>query len=337
MCDTGFMEKRAIGKSGIEVSAIGMGCWAIGGPFYHGTTPIGWGKTDDGESLNALAKAYDMGINFFDTADVYGAGHSERLVGKAFAGRRDRVVIATKFGGVYDEEKKQITGQGADPDFIVGQCERSLKRLGTDYIDLYQFHTNEYPADQIEPVAETLERLAEQGKIRAYGWSTDDPLSAQAMVGNAHYHAVQFQQNVIDPNWELNTLTASNGLLAINRGPLAMGLLSGKYSASTTVDVDDVRGPNAPPWMQYFTDGKPSEQYLARLQAIREILTSDERSLVQGSLAWSVSAGGNIVPIPGIRTVAQAAENFAEPSVRRFDADQLAEIERLRDGSVSGS
>ena len=150
------------------------------------------------------------------------------------------------------------------------------------------------------------------------------------MVGNEHYHTVQFQQNVLDPNDALNALTERNDLMAINRGPLAMGLLSGKYNRSTTVDADDVRGPNAPPWMQYFKDGKPSQEYLSKLEEIREILTGDGRSLAQGSLAWIISAGAHIVPIPGIRTVAQAQENFAERSCRPFSAQQMAEIARLR-------
>ena len=158
-----------MGRSGIEASAIGMGCWAIGGPLYYGTTPVGWGETDDNESLRALAQAHEMGVTLFDTADVYGAGHSERLVGQAFGGKRDKVVIATKFGNKYDEQKRQIVGQGADKEFIIGQCERSLKRLGTDYIDLYQFHINDYSAADIAPVVEALEtagRAGEDSRLR---------------------------------------------------------------------------------------------------------------------------------------------------------------------------
>lgn len=324
------MNKRILGKSGIEIGAIGMGCWAIGGPFYHESTPVGWGQTDDQESLNALATAFERGVSLFDTADAYGAGHSERLVGQAFTGRRDKVVIATKFGNKYDEETKQLIGQGADRDFIIGQCEKSLRRLQTDYIDLYQFHINEYPSAEIEPVAEALEYLVEQGKIRAYGWSTDNPQSAVAMLRYNHYSAVQFQQNALDPAPQLNKFTKQHNLAAINRGPLAMGLLTGKYHAHTKVDVDDVRGPQAPAWMQYFKDGRPDPQYIRRVAAIRDILTSEGRSIVQGALAWILTAGPHIVPIPGIRTVAQANENFSGASCRPFTAKQMAEIDQLR-------
>ena len=314
-----------------------MGCWAIGGPLYYKETPIGWGKTDDDESLRALACAHELGVNFFDVADVYGAGHAERLVAQAFAGKREQVVIATKFGNIFDEERKQVTGQGADADFIIEQCERSLARLQTDYIDLYQFHINEYNPKNIDGVVAALELLVEEGKIRAYGWSTDALLSAQAMLGNAHYHAVQFQQNVLDPNEAMNSLTKEHTLSAINRGPLAMGLLSGKYGAASTIGIDDVRGTKAPEWMQYFKDGKPSRQYLQQLDAIREILTSDGRTLVQGALAWLRSTGAHIIPIPGIRTEAQARENFSEGSFRRYSAAQMQEIERLRDAAANTS
>ena len=258
----------------------------------------------------------------------------ERLVAQAFAGKREQVVIATKFGNIFDEERKQVTGQGADADFIIGQCERSLARLQTDYIDLYQFHINEYNPNNIDGVVAALERLVEEGKIRAYGWSTDALPSAQAMLGNAHYHAVQFQQNVLDPNEAMNSLTKEHTLSAINRGPLAMGLLSGKYSAASTISIDDVRGTKAPEWMQYFKDGKPSRQYLQKLDAIREILTSDGRTLVQGALAWLRSTGAHIIPIPGIRTETQARENFSEGSFRRYSAAQMQEIERLRNAAL---
>ena len=107
--------KRTLGRSGIEVSALGMGCWAIGGPFWAGTTPNGWGEVDDEESIRAIHKALDMGVTLFDTANVYGAGHSERVLARAFAGRRSQVVIATKFNAVFDETTRQVTGSDTTP------------------------------------------------------------------------------------------------------------------------------------------------------------------------------------------------------------------------------
>ena len=174
--------KRTLGRSGIEVSALGLGCWAIGGPFWAGETPLGWGEVDDNESIRAIHAALDLGINFFDTANVYGAGHSERILGRALAGRRSQVVIATKFNAVFDEETRQVIGADASPEGIRRACEDSLRRLNTDYIDLYQFHDNGYPADQAEPVRETLEELVKEGKIRFYGWSTDFPDRAEVFA-----------------------------------------------------------------------------------------------------------------------------------------------------------
>ena len=150
-----------------------MGCWAIGGPFWQGDTPHGWGQVDDQELIRALNRAFELGVNFYDTANVYGAGHSERVLARAFAGKRDQVVIATKFNAVFNEETRQVTGSDASPAGIRRACEESLQRLNTDYIDLYQFHDNGYPADKAGPILETLEELVKEGKIRFYGWSTD--------------------------------------------------------------------------------------------------------------------------------------------------------------------
>ena len=126
---------------------MGMGCWAIGGPFWAGETPLGWGEVDDAESTRALLKAFELGVTFFDTADAYGTGHSEKLLGNAFQSMRDKVVIATKFGNIIDDESKQLVGTDATPNFIRSACEASLRRLQTDYIDLYQFHLNDYPIE----------------------------------------------------------------------------------------------------------------------------------------------------------------------------------------------
>ena len=123
--------KRRLGKSDIQVSAMGLGGWAIGGPFWSGDNAVGWGKIDDNESIRAIHKALELGVTFFDTADVYGAGHSERVLARALEGKRDQVVIATKFGNMFNEETKHITGSDASPEYIRKACEASLKRLNT--------------------------------------------------------------------------------------------------------------------------------------------------------------------------------------------------------------
>jgi aryl-alcohol dehydrogenase-like predicted oxidoreductase len=321
--------KRTLGRSGIEISAMGMGCWAIGGPFWNGETPAGWGKVDDKESTRAIHAAFDLGITFFDTANVYGAGHSERILGQALADRRSRVVIATKFNAVFDETTRQVTGSDATPAGIRRACEDSLRRLGTTFIDLYQFHDNGFPADKAEPVRETLEALVSEGKIRAYGWSTDFADRAAAFAKGAHCTSIQLQLNVLDDNPEVVALCEKENLAAINRGPLAMGLLTGKYTAQTKPAADDVRGIKSPEWMKYFVGGLPSPEWLKKSEAIRQILTSGGRSLAQGALAWLWSRSPKTVPIPGFRTVAQVTENAAAMSFGPLNTGQMEEIGAL--------
>jgi aryl-alcohol dehydrogenase-like predicted oxidoreductase len=321
--------KRTLGRSGIEVSALGLGCWAIGGPFWAGETPLGWGEVDDNESIRAIHAALDLGINFFDTANVYGAGHSERILGRALAGRRSQVVIATKFNAVFDEETRQVIGADASPEGIRRACEDSLRRLNTDYIDLYQFHDNGYPADQAEPVRETLEELVKEGKIRFYGWSTDFPDRAEVFAQGPHCTAIQFQLNVLDDNPAVIAICEKYNLAAINRGPLAMGLLTGKYTLQTRVSADDVRGEKSPEWMRYFRDGRPNPEWLAKVEAVREILTSGGRTLAQGALAWLWARSPQNIPIPGFRTVAQVQENAAAMRFGPLTPEQMREIDAI--------
>jgi aryl-alcohol dehydrogenase-like predicted oxidoreductase len=321
--------KRQLGRSGIEISAMGMGCWAIGGPFWGGETPLGWGEVDDNESLRAIQTCMDLGVNFFDTANVYGAGHSEYVLGQAFKGRRDQVVIATKFGTTFDEKTKQTTGSDASPEGIREACENSLRRLNTDYIDLYQFHINSFPADEAEVVRNTLEDLVKAGKIRAYGWSTDFADRARTFAKGPNCSAIQLQLNVLNDNPEVVGVCEEFDLAAINRGPLAMGLLTGKYKPDTQLGEDDVRGTKSPEWMEYFKDGKPTPVWINKVTAIREILTSEGRTLAQGALAWLWGRSQKTIPIPGIRTVAQAVENCKAMAFGPLSQDQLREINSL--------
>jgi len=321
--------KRTLGRSGIEVSALGMGCWAIGGPFWSGETPLGWGMVDDEESVRAIHAALELGVTLFDTANVYGAGHSEKVLGRALAGRREKVVIATKFSNVFDENSRQVTGQDASPAGIRSACEASLRRLGTDFIDLYQFHDNGFPADEADPVRETLEELVKEGKIRAYGWSTDFADRAEAFARGPKCSSVQLQLNVLDDNPAVIAVCEKHNLAALNRGPLAMGLLTNKYTSETKPSTDDVRGAKSPEWMKYFQGGKPSAEWLSKRDAVKDILTSKGRSVSQGALAWLWARSGKTLPIPGFRTVAQVKENAAAMQFGQLSADQMAEIARI--------
>jgi aryl-alcohol dehydrogenase-like predicted oxidoreductase len=325
------MNVRKLGRSGIEVSPMGLGCWAIGGPFWEGTTPLGWGEVDDEESIRAIHAGLDLGITLFDTANVYGAGHSERVLGRALDGKRSQAVIATKFNAVFDESTRQVTGSDATPAGIRAACEASLRRLNTDAIDLYQFHDNGFPADKAEPVREALEALVKDGKIRAYGWSTDFPERAEVFAQGPKCTAIQLQLNVLDDNPPVIELCEKYDLAALNRGPLAMGLLTDRYTAGTRTAIDDVRGQKSPEWMKYFKDGKPSAEWLGKRDAVRAILTSGGRTLAQGALAWLWARSPQTLPIPGFRTVEQVKENAAAMQFGPLINEQMVEIDRLLD------
>ena len=318
--------RRQLGRTGTEISAMGLGCWAIGGPLWEGSSAIGWGEVDDTMSLGALRAGIEAGITFLDTADNYGAGHSERVVGQAVRGMRDKVVIATKFGNVFDEATRRLTGQDSTPEYALRACEASLRRLGTDYIDLYFFHMNDGPREAVPALMETLERLVQQGKIRSYGWSTDHADRAALFAPGRHCAAIEHDENVLVDNPGVLRVCEDNGLASINRAPLAMGLLTGKFGRSRLTDSKDVRGTNSPSWLRYFQHGTPAPQYLARLESIREILTSGGRTLAQGSLAWIWARSPVTVPIPGFRTAAQVAENVKAMERGPLSTRQMSEI-----------
>ncbi len=211
------MEKRNLGKGGAGISAMGLGCWAIGGPWEFDGRPAGWGSVDDGESVRAVRRALDLGVNFFDTADVYGCGHSERVLGRALEGRRDEVVIATKFGLLFDEDSRTGSGADASAGYIRKACEGSLRRLGTDYVDVYQLHAGAEDAAGAEGVVETLEQLVTEGKIRAYGTAVDAPEVARVFAEGGRCVSVQTQVNVFGADEEVLEICEDRGLAAVCR------------------------------------------------------------------------------------------------------------------------
>jgi aryl-alcohol dehydrogenase-like predicted oxidoreductase len=324
---------RVLGRSSIEVSEVGFGCWAIGGPFSMDGRPDGWGVVDDDESVAAVRRALELGITFFDTADVYGAGHSEQVLGRALAGRRDEVVIATKFGYTFDAGQRAITGEDASPGYIRRACRASLRRLGTDRIDLYQLHVGDLPADRVPEVAGTLEDLVAGGLIRVYGWSTGDPQRAAAFAGGAHCAAIQHPLNVLADGPAMLAVCDAHDLASINNSPLAMGLLTGKYGPDSQLPPHDVRATQ--PWVGYFTGGRPAPAWLARLDAVREVLASGGRTLAQGALGWLLARSPRTVPIPGIRTVAQAEQNAAALRLGPLPSAEMTEIARLLDAGAA--
>jgi aryl-alcohol dehydrogenase-like predicted oxidoreductase len=321
---------RTLGRSGLQVSPMGLGCWAIGGVWdwlnLDGSKgPAGWGHTDDEESIRAIHCALDYGINFFDTAANYGAGHSERMLARAIAGKRDQVVIATKFGFSVNENEHYVTPYRAGDDHLMhvrAECEASLRRLDTDVIDLYQLHVWDYPIEKVPAMVELLESLVSEGKIRYYGWSTDSVEGARLFAEGKHCVAIQHDLNVILDAPEMLKLCEELNLASVNRSPLARGALSGKYKKDTVFAQNDVR-----------TDEWSRDHFFAptldQLDEIRDVLTSNGRTLVQGALAWIWARSEKTIPIPGFKTVAQVEENAKAMELGPLTPEQMNEIDSV--------
>jgi aryl-alcohol dehydrogenase-like predicted oxidoreductase len=313
-----------------EVSALGFGCWAVGGPFSDtGGKPLGWGEVDDDESVAAIRRAVDLGITFFDTADVYGAGHSERVLGRALAGHRDEVVIAGKWGNVFDEDTKVLSGTDHTVEYMNRALRATLRRLGTDHLDLYQLHTAPSVAEAA-PLADAAEDLVRQGLIRGYAWSTDDPERAAAWAGRPGCVAVQHECSVLHDAPEILDLCERHHLASVNRTPLAMGLL-GRRDRDRPATGADIRAA-APEWLRFFAAGVPTEEWADKVDSLREVLTGDGRTLAQGALAWLWARSGRTIPIPGFRSVAQAEDNALALAHGPLTPGQMAEVARLLHG-----
>ncbi|MHC3472561.1 aldo/keto reductase [Streptomyces sp. 7R007] len=321
---------RTLGRSGIRVSALGFGCWAIGGEWQDlDGQPLGWGKVDDEESVRAVRRALDLGVTFFDTADTYGAGHSERVLARALGKHRDDVVIATKWGNVFDEDTRTRTGTDDSPEYARRALTASLKRLDTDHVDLYQLHLNDLDPERAARLRDACEEFVREGLIRAYAWSTDDPARAAVFAEGAHCTAVQHSVNVLEDTPEMFALCARLELASVNRSPLAMGLLGGRRRPGQPLEAGDVRS-RPPAWLEGFVGGSGvDEAWFERVESLREILTADGRTLAQGALGWLWARSPWAVPIPGFRSVAQAEENAGALARGPLTAGQLAEIDRL--------
>lgn len=321
------MYKRILGRSDIEVSALGMGCWGLSGVYYRGDGGAsGWGEVDDDESIRTVHRAIELGVTLFDTADVYGCGRSERVLGRALAGKRDKVVVATKFGRVFDESKREILGNDPRPAHVREACEASLRRLGTDWIDLYQWHIGEASLDDADGTREALEKLVDEGKIRWYGWSTDDAVRAKFFADGNHCAAIQQHFNVFGGDEETLRVCENAKIASLNRGPLAQGILTGKFSHESTPAKGTVREN----WdFQHGRQAKMIDQF----GAIRDILASNGRTPAQGALAWLWARSNVTIPIPGAKTVTQIDENAGALAHGPLSPNQMQEIDHILSGS----
>ncbi len=324
---------RTFGRSGIEASAVGMGCWAIGGPWDMAGAPAGWGVIDDAESTRAIHAALELGANFFDTAANYGAGHSERVLGAALKGRRDKAVISTKFGQKLDEAARNVVpyGENQESSDVVSHVREnladSLRRLDTDYIDIYLLHVRGLEIERALATRDVLEELVAEGKIRTYGWSTDRPDAIEAFSTSPRCGVVEQELNVLTGSAEILAIAERLNMASINRAPLGMGVLTGKITPQTRFGDTDIR--QKVEWFAGIKDGQVNQAWLDALASIREILTSEGRTLAQGALAWIWGRSPNTVPIPGFRTVAQVQENAKAMDFGPLTPAQMAEVDRI--------
>ena len=324
---------RVLGRSGIETSSMGLGCWAIGGTWTLNGSPAGFANIDDAESIRAVHAALDRGVNLFDTAANYGCGHSERILGRAIQGRRDGVVIVSKFGYCLDEAARAVTpyGETEEESDVVGHIrpdlERSLERLGTDYLDVLLLHVWGLTIERALACLEVLEALVAEGKIRTYGWSTDRSDAIRAFATSPRCAVVEQQMSVLDGNEELLALCEERNLASLIRGPLGMGSLTGKLAPDSTFPHDDVRRHAS--WHPAFRNGRPTGEWLHKLESIRAVLTSDGRTLAQGALAWIWGRSGRAIPIPGFRSVAQVEENCGAIRFGPLTPEQMGEIDQI--------
>ena len=310
------MKYRDFGKTGLKVSEVGFGCWAIGGN-EHGNS---YGPTDDKASIEAVNKAIELGCNFFDTADVYGWGHSEELLGKAIKGKRDHLIIATKVGGDF----YQGAGfQTFTPEYVRFALDKTLERLRTDYVDVYQLHNPPMKLLQKPETYQVLKDLKRDGKIRAWGVSIFDSAEGLTALKIGQPDSLQIVYNIFStkPGQQLFPQAAELGCAVIAREPLANGFLTGKYQPDCQFESGDIRHK----W--------PRDYILARIQAakkIESIFKNDIPALAAAALKFVLLNEHVSVVIPGIKTPAQALENLAASDMRSFNRDELTLLTELQ-------
>lgn len=309
------MEKRVLGKSGIEVSVIGLGLWAMGADF--------WGPTDDRESLDTIDAALDMGVNLFDTADVYGGGHSEELLGWAMTGRRDKFVVATKIGWIgFDEERGRTAYDTVEK--LIGGVESNLHRLQTDYVDLIQSHID-FRDPTMEVFVEGFQKLQREGKVRAYGVSTSDFQHLRAFNADGGCATLQIDYSILNRTAEAEIFPycKEHNIGILVRGPLAMGILTGKFIPDTRFGPGDFRRRwhENPEEYQIFLDD------LAKVEKLRSL--AEGRTLAQLALQFVIAHPAVTAAIPGAKIPRQLRDNVGAAFLPRLTGEELAEIDAV--------
>lgn len=326
----GSMHKRVLGPSGIEASVIGLGTWAIGG--------WRWGGTDEAESIAAIEASIDNGVTLIDTAPAYGLGRSEEIVGRAIAGKRDKVLISTKCGIVWHTDQGlhhfDVDGKPVHRylgrDSIFYEVEQSLRRLGTDYLDHYITHWQD-PTTPIEETMQALMDLKTEGKIRSVGISNASPENLKAYIAAGQLDAVQEKYNMLDRGIEktLLPICRENGVACMSYSSLALGLLSGKIGPDREFKGDDLRKTNP----RFSVENRQKIRVFS--DALQPIAKSYDLTVAQLVIAWTLAQPGITFALCGARNPAQAAENAKAGQAIISEAD-LSAISDLVDSQLTG-
>ncbi len=314
------MDYRILGKTGLRVSAIGLGTMVHAGHF---------GPMNDAESLGAIDAALDLGVNFIDTSDAYGAGYSETLLGKALKGRRDKVILATKGGNTMvgpDRGKRNFSVV-----YIGRVMDESLKRLQTDYVDLYQLHNPDVSVIEQGEVWELLERRKKEGKIRHYGVSINKTEEGVAAAKGGRSDTIQVEYNLLaqDPADQIFPLAKEANVGVIARVPLRRGVLTGKMTLADQkrFQGEDVRARNLA--------GDRLKQELEKAEQLRFLVRGPVQSLGQAALAFCLADPAVSVAIPGARNAQQMQENAASADLRLSSEDLQRVAELWRNGFLA--
>jgi aryl-alcohol dehydrogenase-like predicted oxidoreductase len=316
------MQTRTLGAQGLQVGAIGLGCMGMS-EFY--------GTGDEGEAIATIHRALELGVTLLDTADMYGLGANEDLVGRAIAGRREQVVLATKFGIVRDADDPSVRGVDGRPEYVRSACEASLRRLRVEHIDLYYQHR----VDPNVPIEETVGAMAEliqQGKVRHLGLSE----AAPATIRRAHaVHPIAALQSEYslwsrDPEAEILPTLRELGIGFVPYSPLGRGFLTGRFSSPDDFAEDDFRRHH--PRFQ----GENFQRNLDLVERVRELAAEKEVTPGQLALAWVLHQGDDLVPIPGTKRVRYLEENVGAAEVELTAEDLRRLDEALPAGAAAG-
>jgi aryl-alcohol dehydrogenase-like predicted oxidoreductase len=305
------MNTKKLGSQGLEVSAEGLGCMGMS-EFY--------GHADEGEAIRTIQRAFELGVNFLDTADMYGPFTNEKLVGRAIADRRDQVVVATKFGNVRGENGERLGIRG-DAEYVRQACDASLQRLGVDHIDLYYQHRVDKSVE-IEETVGAMKELVDAGKVRYLGLSEASPETIRRAHAVHPISALQTEYSLWtrDPEDRVLPTVRELGIGFVAYSPLGRGFLSGRFKSPDDFEDGDFRKYH--PRFQ----GENFQKNLELVERVKEIAAEKGVTAGQLALAWVMSRGNDVVPIPGTTKVRNLEENVAAAEIELTD-DELARID----------